>query len=178
MPIESTNVPNEKASFMAASSGLVPAASATDIFSITGKTGKAIRINQIQISGIATAAAAVPISIVKRSTANTGGTSTSVPAVNLDTANSGAAAGATVLAYTANPAGLGTSAGNIATARMILSTASASVGTAPIAFAFERMYMKLPTLRDATESLCVNYGGVTAAGNSVDISISWTEEAQ
>lgn len=177
MPQESTNVPNEKASFMAAASGLIPAASATDIFTITGRAGRVVRINQIQISGIATSAAAIPISIVKRSTANTGGTSTPVAAVQLDSANSGSTASASVLAYTANPSGLGTALGNIATARMILSTASASVGTAPIVFSFERMYMKLPALRDSTESLCINYGGATAAGNSVDISISWTEEA-
>jgi hypothetical protein len=179
MPLESTNVPNEKASFMAAISGLAPAASATDIFTITGKAGRVVKINQIQISGIATAASAIPISIVKRSTVNSGGTSAAVSAVLMDTANAGASpAAASVLSYTANPASLGTSLGNIATARMILSTASASVGTSPIVFAFERMYMKLPTLRNETESLCLNYGGATAAGNSVDISISWTEEAQ
>lgn len=176
MASESTNVPNEKASFMAASSGLIPAAAASDIFTITGKAGRAIKINQIQISGIATAAAAVPISIIKRSTANTGGTATPVTAVGLDSANAGSASNANVQAYTANPGALGTSLGSISTARMILSTVSASVGTAPIVFAFERMYMKLPTLRDATESLCINYGGATAAGNSVDVSISWTEE--
>lgn len=176
MASESTNVPNEKASFMAASSGLIPAAAATDIFTITGKAGRAIKINQIQISGIATSAAAVPISIVKRSTANTGGTLTAVTAVGMDSANGGSAAGATVQAYTANPAALGASLGILSTARMILSTPSASVGTAPIVFAFERMYMKMPILRDATESLCINYGGATAAGNSVDVSISWTEE--
>lgn len=175
MAQESTNVPPEKASFMAAISGLVPAASGTDIFTITGKSGRAVRINQIQISGIATAAAAIPISIVKRSTANTGGTSTVVAAVGMDTA-ANSAAGASVLAYTVNPGALGTVVGTVSTARMILSTASASVGTSPIVFAFERMYMKSPTLRDATESLCISYGGATAAGNSLDISISWTEE--
>ena len=176
MPYESTNIPNDKPSFMAAISGLVPAASATDIFTISGKAGRIIRINQIQISGIATSATAIPIFVARRSALNTGGTSTPVAAVNMDTANAGSAAGATVLAYTANPSGLGTLVGNIATARMILSTASASVGTAPIVFSFERMYMKLPTLRDTNEMLVLNYGGATAAGNSVDISISWTEE--
>ena len=176
MASESTNVPNEKASFMAASSGLVPVAGATDIFTITGKAGRAIKINQIQISGIATSAAAVPISIVKRSSANTGGTATQVTAVGMDSTNSGSAASATVQAYTANPGALGAPIGSISTARMILSTASASVGTAPIVFAFERMYMKMPVLRDGTESLCINYGGATAAGNSIDVSVSWTEE--
>lgn len=176
MAQESTNVPPEKASFMAAISGLVPAASGTDIFTITGVTGRAIRINQIQISGIATAATAVPISIIKRSTVNASGTSSPVTAVAMDTVNSGTASSAIVLAYTANPT-LGTPVGSIATARMILSTASASVGTSPIVFAFERMYMRMPILRNANESLCLNYGGATASGNSIDISIAWTEES-
>jgi hypothetical protein len=161
---------------MAAISGLVPASSATDIFTISGKAGRAIKINQIQISGIATSAAAIPIAIIKRSTSNSGGTSATLAAVNLDSINSSATPAASVLTYTANPASLGTSLGNIATARMILSTAAASVGTTPIVLSFERMYMRPPTLRDSTESICINYGGSTAAGNSLDICISWTEE--
>ena len=176
MALENTNTAPDKASYIAAISGLIPTASATDIFTITGKSGRIIKINQIQISGIATSAAAGPVSSVKRSTANTGGGPVLVPGVGMDTANGGAQAAAQVLAYSANPATLGTALGSIATARMILSTASASVGTAPIAFIFERMYMKAPVLRDATESVCINYGGVTVAGNSIDLSISWTEE--
>jgi len=174
MPQESINIPPARLSFMAAVSGLVPAASATDIFTITGRAGRLITINQVQLSGIATAATAVPISIIKRSTANAGGTSGAVTAVNMDTGNP-LASGATVRSYTASPTP-GTAVGTISTARMILSTASASVGTSPIVFGFERMFMKAPTLRDATESICINYGGATAAGNSLDISISWTEE--
>lgn len=174
MPQESVNVAPNKGSFMAAVSGLVPAASATDIFTITGKAGRLISINQIQISGIATAAAAIPISIVKRSTANTGGTAAAVTAVPMDTGQP-AAANASVQSYTANPT-TGNAVGTVSTARMILSTAAASVGTSPIVFAFERMYMRAPSLRSETESLCINYGGSTAAGNSLDISISWTEE--
>jgi len=174
MPQDSTNFPPNKASFMAAVSGLVPAASATDIFTITGKPGRVITINQIQISGIATSATAIPISIIKRSTANTGGTAAAVTAVPMDTGMP-SVAGASVQSYTANPT-TGNAVGNVSTARLILSTASASVGSSPIVFSFERMYMRAPSLRDATESLCVNYGGATAAGNSLDISISWIEE--
>lgn len=176
MAQENTNVPPSYACFMAAISGLVPAASATDILTISGKAGRAIKINQIQISGIATAATAIPIAVIKRSTSNTGGTSATLAAVNLDSSTASAAAAASVLTYTANPSALGTSLGNLATARMILSTASASVGTSPIVISFERMYMRMPTLRDSTESICINYGGATASGNALDISISWTEE--
>lgn len=175
MAQESTTTPPLKASFMAAISGLTPAASATDILTITGKSGRMVTINQIQISGIATAATAIPISIVKRSTANTGGTSSPVAAVPVDSGTN-TQAFASVAAYTANPSGLGTAVGSVNAARMILSTPSASVGTAPVVVNFERLYMRAPTLRDSTESLCINYGGATASGNSIDISISWTEE--
>ena len=96
--------------------------------------------------------------------------------ISMDTANSGTVAAAVISGYSANPSALGTVRGTIATARMILSTAAASVGTAPIVISFEKMYMKPVTLRGPLESLCINYGGLTAAGNSLDISIAWTEE--
>lgn len=56
MPAESINVAPSKLSFMAAVSGLVPAAAATDILTIAGLGGRIITINQIVVSGIATAA--------------------------------------------------------------------------------------------------------------------------
>lgn len=177
MASETTNTPPASASYMAAISGLVPAAAATDILTIAGAPNRIIQINQITISGIATAAAAVPISIIKRTTANTAGTSAPMTAVSLDSRNGVALA--TLLTYTANPTlGSVTGGGSIATARLILSTASASVGSSPIVFSFERMYMKMPILLSASELLCVNYGGATASGNSIDLSISFTEMSQ
>lgn len=178
MAAENTNVPPGKASFLAAVSGLVVAASATDFFTITGAVGKKVTINRIMVSGIATSATAVPLSVVKRSAVNSGGTATTPTPVPTSSnyPNGAAGAFAVVRAYTANPASLGTAVGTVSAARMILSTASASVGSTPIEFNFERMYHPPIVLNDATEVLALNYGGATAAGNAVDLMIAWTEE--
>ena len=85
------------------------------------------------------------------------------------------AALANVVTYTGNPA-LGNAVGAIASARVILSSASASVGINPTVFDFERMYKKLPMLVGPTEMISLNYGSATASGNLLDISIEWTEE--
>lgn len=173
MASESTNVPTTKQSFAASISSLVAAAAATDLLTIMGVANRQIVINRIMISGTASAAAAIPIAIVKRSTLNTGGTSSTVPSVPMDSRDP--AALATVLAYTANPVA-GALVGAMASARMILSSTSASVGINPTVFDFERMYKKLPMIVNANECISLNYGGATAAGNTLDISIEWTEE--
>lgn len=174
MAAESTNVPTTKQSFAASISGLVAGAAATDILAILGVSNRQVTINRIIVSGIATAAASVPMSVIKRSAPDTGGTSTVLVGVTMDSRDP-ASAQAVVSAYTANPA-LGATVGPIASARVILSSTSASVGINPTVFDFERMYKKLPMLVAAGESLCLNYGGTTAAGNLLDISIEWTEE--
>jgi len=138
MSYESQNIPPIKASFSAAISGLTVANGGTDFFTIQGAIGRRMIINRITVSGIATAAAAVPLTVVKRSTVDTGGTSTLQTAVNADSAN-GTVAAAAVRAYTVNPAALGTAVGTIGALRIILSTASASVGSTPLEFNFERM---------------------------------------
>jgi hypothetical protein len=176
MSFESQAVPPTKASFSAAISGLVVANAGTDFFTIQGATGRRIIVDRFSISGIATAAAAVALTLVKRSAVDTGGTSTILTAVNTDSANTTAAA-ATVRAYTVNPAALGTAVGMIGAARIILSTATASVGASPAEFNFDRMYHRPPVLNDTTEQLCLNFGGATVAGNAVDLMIAWTEEA-
>ena len=100
-----------KATYCATITGLVPPAAATDIFTIIGSATKTIRISRIQFSGRATAAAACDVSIVKRSTADTGGTPGTVPTiVPLDSTD--AAATAVCATYTAVPT-LGTAVGAI-----------------------------------------------------------------
>lgn len=175
MAAENTNVPPIKASFFASISGLVVANAGTDFFTITGADGRRITVNRIMVSGIAGTAAAVPLTVVKRSAANTGGTSTSPTAVPSDSAFPSSAS-AVVRAYTVNPSGLGTAVGTVSAARIILSTASASVGSTPIEFNFERMYHRPVVLNGSSEVLALNFGGSTVASNALDLMIAWTEE--
>jgi len=174
MPGETNIVAPSAPAFCAAISGLVAAASATDIFTITGADGRRIKIYQIRISGIATAAASIPIIIIKRSSLNTTGTSTAVTPVLLDTRDTLASL-ATVRAYTANPGALGTAAGNLTAVRLGLSTAS-TANNHGVLVSYDGIASKQPALNSALESICINYDGTTVSGNALDIEVSWTEE--
>src|SRR5215471_9766749 len=75
----------QKATYAAAITGLVPVASATDIFTLTGSNSATIRVTRLRISGIKTSAGAdVDIQLIKRSAADTGGTSTNPTKVAYD----------------------------------------------------------------------------------------------
>lgn len=172
---ESCVVDTGKLTFRAAISGLAAAASGTDIFTITGSAQRKIKVLKIEVSGIATAAAAIPWQIIKRSAANTGGTSTTPTCVPMET-NAGIAAQAVVRAYTVNPGALGTSAGLIEAKRGTVLTAAAGTPASPTVFDFTTSGAKYPTLNGSAEVLALNLGGGTYAGNAYDIFCVWTEE--
>jgi hypothetical protein len=164
-----------RSTFSAGVVGLVAAAAGTDIFTITGAKDRKIKVLRLEVSGIATASQAIPFSVVKRSTANTGGTSTT-PNVVAHEAIAGLTASATVRAYTANPGALGTLVGTIQAKRGTLLTASAGSPASPTPFDFTTAGTKFPTLVNENEVIALNYGGSTAAGNALDIFVTWTEE--
>src|SRR6478609_414079 len=94
----------------AASGTVVPVTGATDLVTIIGST-KLVRLVRVVFSAtILTTAINGSVSIVKRSTADTAGTSTAPALIPLDSGN--AVATAVVAAYTANPT-LGTTVGTI-----------------------------------------------------------------
>lgn len=103
-------VPANKATYKAYSAGFTPGATPQDVFSITGSATKIVKITRMFLSSVQTTAGINGWQIVKRSTANTGGTSAAVTALRAD-AND-AAQTATVLQYTANPTA-GTLIGNV-----------------------------------------------------------------
>lgn len=174
-----------KATYSAGKVGLVPASSATDIFTITGATGKIVRVTHIGITATTTSAtpAALDVLLLKRSTANSGGTSTNSPAaIPHDSAN--AAASATVLSYTANPT-LGTLVGTAVAAlrnsKLFQTLATYTATDFPtkdqIIWEFGNRPAQAPVLRSASEVLAVNLNAVTATATaSFDIDIEWTEE--
>lgn len=151
---------------------LAPAASATDIFTITGSATKTVRVTEFTLQCTETTAGAVGIQLLKRSAANTGGTSTAPTRVPHDSTS--AAATATVLAYTANPSGLGALVGLVrATRETWLAPASvASASRNPFT-----LYNGLPVvLRGTGEVLAANLNAVTVTGGNCAIWTTWTEE--
>lgn len=112
---------NSKATYSATVTGLVAVATPTDIFTITGSGTKTVRILRVSWSVTASLGTVFDLVLLKRSTANSAGTSTTRTSVPHDSIN--AAATATVRAYTANPT-LGILAGNIDSVKTIATTAS------------------------------------------------------
>jgi hypothetical protein len=160
-----------KTSYSASITGLSAPNSATDIFTITGSASKIIRVTRVAITATQTTAAQRDVVLVKRSSANTAGTSTAPTKVAHDSTN--AAATAVVAAYTANPT-LGTLVGAVRTRKVFIGTATGN--SDECIFDFGIRPTQAVVLRGVAEVLSVNMNGVTSAGNSYDISIEWSEE--
>lgn len=167
----SVPVDGSKLTYASAIAGLALAAAATDVFTLTGSASKTIRIHEISITGSATAAAFANISIIKRSTANTAGTSTTPAVVPHDSAN--AAGTAVARAYTANPT-LGTTVGTIKSTRMLFDSTTI-VSTAYVWQQGSNPCQAI-VLRGTSEVLAINMNGVTFTTGVVNIHIVWTEE--
>lgn len=160
--------------YSATQAQLTPAASATDFFTITGSATKTVYVKQIGCTGTSTAAASQIITAVKRSTADTLGTSTGSPAVvPLDSLN--AAGTATVLAYTANPT-TGTAVGSVDTG-LLQTLAPASANVNGLFFNYSDVSATQPVvLHGITEVLALNANGASfAAGTSITCKVVWSE---
>ena len=165
-----------KATYRAASvPGLALAGGATDFFTITGSATKTVRITAFAMLCTQNTAATNDIVFLKRSTADTGGTSTTRTAVPLDSTNP--AATATVRTYTANPT-TGTLVGNLMTTQILFSVPGGGASSQPVqppTWHFGDTGQAI-VLRGTGEVFAVNFNGQTAFGNSCDMWAEWTEE--
>lgn len=151
--------------------GLVPAALATDIFTLVGSSTMRVRVQYLRVTATQTTGGAVNVLVVARSTPNTGGTATQPTVVPFDSRSP--AGTAVVNAYTANPT-TGTLAGAVFSDKMYLQApAAVTVGDHLILSAKE---IKAPVLNSANESMSLNLNGVTVTGGLFNITIMWTEE--
>jgi hypothetical protein len=152
--------------------GLVPAAAATDVFGVCGSATKTVIITRLQATGVATAATAADAIVVKRSTADTAGTSTAPALVPLD--SSSVAATATALGYTANPT-TGTLVGNVASQKIVLTTGAAASQMYPLLQYWPNNITQGLTLRGVAECAYLNWNAQTVAGNSINVDVEWIE---
>lgn len=169
--VPSVNTEGTRATYSAASLGLTPAATATDFFQIVGSASKTVRVTRVQISGLATAAATNDIQLVKRTAANTGGTSASVSIAQHD--SNSAAPSATVNSYSANPSALG--AGVAIRGEKLNLGAAGAAGV--IVWDFTTRNSQGLVLRGVAQSLNLNWNGAAVpSGTLLDIDVEWTEE--
>ena len=175
-PAPSTNSPVDggKVTYRASAKALASAASATNLFTITGSASKVVRVTRLEVSGQATTAAAAQVLVIVQSAADTGGTATQPTAVPHDSLSP--AATATINAYTANPT-VGAAVGTIYESYVFLAApATATVGSDKLVLDLGNRPSQAIVLRGVAQVLAVNLNGATVTGGAFDINIEWTEE--
>ena len=160
-----------RSTYSAAAVGLVPANSATDIFTIVGSSTKIIRVMSIVVTATQTTAAQRDVILLRRSTVNSGGTSSLTTIIPHDSTSPSAAA--VVRSYTANPT-VGTLSGNIRARKIFIGTTSGNSDEFVMDFGVRPSQAMV--LRGANQLLAVNLNGTTSTGGNFNISIEWTEE--
>jgi hypothetical protein len=149
-----------------------PAATSTDILDLYGNGTTTVEVRRISIHGIATSTAEDLMYIVKRSTANTGGTRAAMTAVPMDAV--WAAASSVPGSYSANPT-TGTLIGNIGVAYVpLVTTAGGSESGHEWCFGINGT----PPLRliGTSQGIAINRNSVAVpAGMSIAVEIEWVE---
>ena len=151
--------------------GFAPQATPTDVFTLIGSATKTIKILKIRLTGTTTSGSPIStnISLIKRSTANTGGVRVAMSAVPHD--SNSAAATASAGNYTTNPTALGTATGSVRIQRVSFNATGITGGDVVWEFNLNEPIV----LRGVAQSLAINMGGITVTGNIVGISIEWQE---
>lgn len=179
--MNSSITPGATATFMSSDALFSPAASATDIWTMAGSSTKTIKILHIGLHYSGTSAGFGVFYLLRRSSANTGGTNTTTTPGKMDTNNS--ASTCTIKAYTANPSALGTQ-----TAQLLVCTISPSAalvnnvsfvqGLGDIQIFNYNLTGQPIVLRGTNDILALNCNGTAPGGGTVKLSISvvFTEE--
>ena len=163
---------NTEAVYRASTPIFTTATSATDIFNFKGSGSKTVYIRKITFKQANyTTGGSHNVYLIKRSTANSGGTSSALTAVPLDSNFSSATASGVY--YTANPT-VGTSLGTVSHIWVIGTSGPINQVTGAL---FDSTKGGSPVvLRGTGESISVNYNGVTdAIGTSACVDIEWSE---
>ena len=164
-----------RATFHYVAQDITPVATATDVLVLSGSASKVIRVTRVALVGSATSASIYDHYVIKRTAANTGGTSTSVTAAQSD--SSDAAQTATLKLYTANPSALGTGIAVDANKTYLAAGSTPNATTLPREYTYGTRNDKAIVLRGTSESLAINFGGqAVPAGASLYLTIEWTED--
>lgn len=171
--------PSTKATYMASTASFItPAASTTDVFTLYGSSTKTIKILRIDFNNTCTTASGSftdKIFLIKRSSAPSGGTATTLTQVPLDS-TSAAGTATNVKAFTANP----TVGGTVGTlAQCALYGMISNQNNLPFATIFDHRLTGQPiVLRGTAEGVAINFAGTAPAGGTslLGVTFTWTEE--
>ena len=147
-----------------------PAATPTDVVILNGSATKTVKVKRVTVSGQATTAGSMNVSLVKRTAVNTAGTSTAVTAAQFDSIDSAATAVAKL--YTVNPTSVGT--GVALSAQELNFGVAGAAGT--VVFDFANRNDKAIYLRGVAEGLAINLNGAAVpAGGTFGFTIEFEE---
>lgn len=145
--------------------------SATDWFTLQGSATKTVKIKKISVQPYqSTPASIAHVAVIKRTAANTGGTSAVLTAVRYDSTDPGASA--VPRTYSANPTALGTAEGTLSWTLGTLGSNAPPVVT----LVYGDRGAKEPTLIGTNEFITINASGTLPAGVLMFYSVEWTEE--
>jgi hypothetical protein len=165
--------------YSAVSIGLVPPASATDIFCISGAASRNISVKQIRISMTGTAAS-VPFTLLRRASLDTGGSAATGNALPVAVPNNSTdpASIAVLTAYTAVPTIVDTSP-SLLRSQIYVTAAATAQGPVPIVWtagdALGTFTKAFDVVKGTTQQLCINMNTTSVTSPVVDIDITWTE---
>lgn len=150
---------------------VTPAATPTDVVTVYGSATKTVRVKSVVVSGVATTAGSMDVSLIKRTAVNTGGTSSAPAIASFD--SSDPVATSTVAQYSVNPTGLG--------AGVMLATKNLNMGVAgaggTVIFDFATRDDKALILRGAAEGLAINLNGqAVPAGGKITYAVEFEED--
>lgn len=151
---------------------ITPASGATDIVFFPGNGTTTVYITKVIISGIATVGRLQDVQVIKRTSANTGGTSSAMSVSQHDSAD--ATPGSTPVSYSANPTSLGTASGVVRRGYVALGRSDSTTNNV---ITFELGDKGRPLiLRSANQGLSINLSGTTTlAGDNISINFEWYE---
>lgn len=164
------NLPTYRAS--TAAGGIALVASATDVAILPGNATNTVYVTKIIISGVETTAGQVLVNVIKRSAANTAGSSAAMTAVPLDSAD--AAASSAPLSYTGNPTP-GATVGIVDSSYVPFAPAATGTSLCTYTFNFGERG-KGVKLSGTAQGLAVNMNGVTVTGGNAVVTFEWREE--
>lgn len=147
-----------------------PAATPTDVFTLYGSSTKTIKVKKVIVFAMATTAGTMRACLIKRTVANTGGTSTAPSISKLDSTDS--AATAVPALYTANPSAVGTGI-KVAAKPLNFGLAGAA---GMVEFDFSTRNDKALYLRGTAEGIAINLNGdAVPAGGTFGYAIEFEE---
>jgi len=169
--IPAVNSEGSKATYSVGVIAFTPVATPTDFFTLVGSATKIVRLLRISISGIATAAISVDVQLIKRTTANSGGTSAQ-PAIGQHDSNDSAPT-AVVNTYSVNPT-TGTGGGTFRAGKLNLGATGAA---GQLVWDFTTRNGKGLVLRGIAQAYVLNWGGAAVpSGTLLDIDCEFSEE--